>query len=238
MTTPTITATTLWSSSGRAVRLVTTQISYDRMNSAVQRRTTGHRTTGTPERLVAAARECLRTWGAARTSSRAITDLAGANLASITYYFGSKDALVAAALAQELDDWLRPVLDRLAEPGDPALRLVAAIDALQAIFEAQHERVAALLEVFVQAARDGGDDDVVARTWADFRDRLATVIAELRERDVVPPWVEPESMASLILVVAAGTAVGVTVAPDTVSHRAVASQFAGLLLAARSSGSG
>jgi hypothetical protein len=39
-------------------------------------------------------------------------------------------------------------------------------------------------------------------------------------------------MATLILAVAAGTAVGVTVAPDAVSHRAVASQFAGLLLAA------
>jgi AcrR family transcriptional regulator len=203
------------------------------MNSADQRRATGHRPTGTPERLVAAARECLRTRGAARTSSRAITDLAGANLASITYYFGSKDTLVAVALAQELDDWLRPVLDRLAQPGDPALRLFGAIDALQEIFDAQRQRVSALLEVFVLAARDG--DDVVARTWVDFRDRLAAVIVELRDRRVVPSWVAPESMASLILVVAAGTAVGVTVAPDSMSHRAVASQFAGLLLAAQSS---
>jgi AcrR family transcriptional regulator len=202
------------------------------MKPTVQRRATGHRPTGTRERLVAAARECLRTRGAARTSSRAITDLAGANLGSITYYFGSKEALVAEALARELDDWLRPVLDRLAEAGDPALRLLAAIEALQAIFEAQRQRVPALLEVFVQAARDGGGDGVVVRTWADFRDRLAAVIEELRARGVVPSWVEPESMASLILVVAAGTAVGVTVAPEIVSHRAVASQFAGLLLAA------
>jgi AcrR family transcriptional regulator len=202
------------------------------MKPTVQRRAAGHRPTGTRERLVASARECLRTRGAARTSSRAITDLAGANLASITYYFGSKDALVAVALAQELDDWLRPVLDRLAEEGDPALRLLAAVDALHEIFEAQRQRVPALLEVFVHAARDGAGDGVVARTWADFRDRLGAVIEELRARNVVPAWVEPESMASLILVVGAGTAVGATVAPETVSHRAVASQFAGLLLAA------
>jgi AcrR family transcriptional regulator len=204
------------------------------MNSVVQRRATGHRPTGTPARLVAAARECLRTRGAARTSSRAITDLAGANLAAITYYFGSKDALVAVALAQELDDWLGPVLDRLAEPGDPALRLLAAIDALHEIFEAQRERVPALLEVFVQSAREGDrdGDDVVARTWASFSERLAAVIDELRARGAVPSWVEPRPMATLIVVVAAGTAVGVTVAPDSVSHRAVAAQFAGLLLAA------
>jgi AcrR family transcriptional regulator len=198
-----------------------------------QRRTKDRRTTGTRDRLVTAARECLRTRGAARTSSRAITDLAGANLASITYYFGSKEALVAVALTQELDDWLRPVLDRLAEDGDPALRLLAAIEALNEIFEAQRHRMPALLEVFVQAARDGTGDGVTAQTWADFRDRLAAVIDELRRSGAVPPWVEPESMATLILVVATGTAVGVTVAPDTVSHRAVASQFAGLLLAAR-----
>jgi AcrR family transcriptional regulator len=210
------------------------------MNSTVQRRSTGHRPTGTPERLVAAARECLRTRGAARTSSRAITELAGANLAAITYHFGSKDALVAVALAQELDDWLGPVLDRLAEPGDPALRLLAAIDALHEIFEAQRDRVPALLEVFVQSAResardadaDAHADGVVARTWASFTDRLAAVVDELRVRGAVPSWVEPGPMATLIVVVAAGTAVGVTVAPESVSHRAVASQFAGLLLAA------
>jgi AcrR family transcriptional regulator len=199
-----------------------------------QRRSKDRLPTGTRDRLVAAARECVRDRGAARTSSRAITDAAGANLASITYYFGSKDALVAVALAAELDDWLRPVLDRLAENGDPALRLLAAIEALHEVFEAQQERVPALLEVFVQAARDESGDGVVAQTWADFRDRLASVIDELRVDGVVPAWVEPEAMATLILVVAAGTAVSVTVAPETVSHRAVAAQFAGLLLAARS----
>ena len=206
------------------------------MNSAVhstQRRAKDRRPTGTRDRLVAATRECLRTRGSAHTSSRAITDLAGANLASITYYFGSKDALVAVALAQELDDWLRPVLDGLAEAGDPALRLLAAIEALNQIFEAQRDRMPALLEVFVQAAHDGTGDSVAAHTWADFRDRLAAVIDELRRSGAVPQWVEPESMATLILVVATGTAVGVTVAPETVSHRTVASQFAGLLLAAQ-----
>src|SRR5262249_25627823 len=70
-----------------SARFAATWISYECMNPAVQRRATGHRPTGTPERLVAAARECLRTRGAARTSSRAITDLARANLAAITYYF-------------------------------------------------------------------------------------------------------------------------------------------------------
>ena len=201
-----------------------------------QRRTKDRRPTGTRDRLVAATRECLRTRGSVGTSSRAITDLAGANLASITYYFGSKDELVAVALAQELDDWLGPVLDRLADDGDPALRLLAAIDALNEIFESQRDRMPALLEVFVQAARDGSGDHVVARTWSDFRDRLASVIDELRAAGAVPAWVDPDSMATLILVVAAGTAVGVTVASETVSHRGVASQFAGLLLAAQTNG--
>ena len=44
-------------------------------------------------------------------------------------------------------------------------------------------------------------------------------------------------MAALILAVAAGTVVSVTVEPDGASHRDIASQFASLLLAAGSGAS-
>ena len=52
-----------------------------------------------------------------------------------------------------------------------------------------------------------------------------------------PSWVAPDAMAALILAVAAGTVVSVTVEPDGASHRDIASQFASLLLAAGSGAS-
>jgi AcrR family transcriptional regulator len=202
------------------------------MNTARQRRSKERRETGTRERLVEATQGCLRTGGIGRTSSRAIAERAGANLGAITYYFGSKEQLVAVALAAELHDWTQPVLDLLAEPDEPATRLLGAVTALSETFEEQRDRVPGLLEVFVHAARAPDAENPVAATWQHLRTQLAAVIAELRTRDAVPDWVEPGAMAALIVAVAAGTVVSVTVEPERVSHRDIAGQFAALLLTA------
>ncbi len=202
------------------------------MNSSRQRRSKDQRTTGTRDRLLQATQGCLRARGLAETSSRAITERAGANLAAITYHFGSKDQLVAVALASELQEWTQPVLGLLDEPQDPARRLLDAIGALTATFEKQRERVPGLLEVFVHAARDPDPENPIATSWRDLRNRVASVIDELRVSGAVPVWVAPDAMAALILAVAAGTVVSVTVEPSGTSHRDIAAQFASLLLAA------
>ena len=56
----------------------------------------------TAQALLAATRTCVGRKGLATTTSRDITAEAGANLAAITYHFGSKDRLVADALLEEL----------------------------------------------------------------------------------------------------------------------------------------
>jgi AcrR family transcriptional regulator len=202
------------------------------MTTDVQRRSKDHRDTGTRERLVEAAQGCLRTHGLAQTSSRAIAHAADANLGAITYYFGSKEHLVAVALAEELHDWMQPVLDLLADSNDPVTRLLEAVSALNAIFDQQRDRAPGLLEAFVHAARDSDARNPVARIWADLRTRLGQVIRELRASRAVPGWVAPDAMAALILAVGAGTVVSVTIEPDGVGHRGIAAQFASLLLAA------
>lgn len=212
----------------------------------LQRHATGRRDTGARTRLIEAARSCVCAHGVARTTSRLIADAAGENLAAITYYFGSKDTLVAVALATEVDAWIRPVLDRLAEGDDPAARLADAVTMLTATFEAQRQRLPGLLEAFVAAARDGDeprqgglhghvgqhDGNPIRMLWRTARTELATVIAELKGAGAVPAWVQPDAMAALIMAVVAGTAVGEAVADDAVGHRAVAAQFVALLLAA------
>src|ERR1700736_6419164 len=89
----------------------------------------------TRERLVEAARVCVRDAGLAGATSREITRVAGANLAAITYHFGSKDALVAAALFDELERRVGPALRALEAPGAPTERMLAAIQELAAEFE-------------------------------------------------------------------------------------------------------
>ncbi|MCU1430221.1 MAG: hypothetical protein JWL83_4221 [Actinomycetia bacterium] len=185
----------------------------------------------TRTRLLTATRECVRTGGVTGASSRAIAAAAGANLGAITYHFGSKDALVAAALAEEVRAWVQPALDALAAPGDPALAMLDAVRQLSDAFDAARGRSPALLEAIVHAAR--AETSEVGALWQEVRGRLADQIGELREAKAIPAWVEPNAMASLILAVSVGVTVAVAIEPDGPDHRDLAAQFSTLLLAAR-----
>jgi AcrR family transcriptional regulator len=201
--------------------------------TTAQRRSRGHRDHGVRDRLVEAARTCVRTHGVADASSRLIADTAGVNLAAITYYFGSKDELVAAALAEELREWTQPAFERLSAPDDAAQRLLGTVEILVTAFDEQRERVPGLLEVFVHTARDRDPRSPIVAVWAEVRARLAGVIDELQARSVIAEWVDAQAMAALIVAVVAGTVVNETVDPAGPGHRAVATQFAALLLHAR-----
>ena len=60
----------------------------------------GHR-----EDLLASAKRCLVEKGYARTTARDIVAASGANLASIGYHYGSKEALLNQALIQSVREW-------------------------------------------------------------------------------------------------------------------------------------
>ncbi|SDN46792.1 TetR/AcrR family transcriptional regulator [Allokutzneria albata] len=64
----------------------------------------GHR-----EELLAGAKQCLYERGYARTTARDIVAVSGANLASIGYHFGSKEALLTAALIEATEEWAEAV---------------------------------------------------------------------------------------------------------------------------------
>jgi AcrR family transcriptional regulator len=60
---------------------------------------------GNREDLLAGAKRCLYEKGYRRTSARDIAAAAGTSLAAIGYHFGSKDALLNAALIQAGEEW-------------------------------------------------------------------------------------------------------------------------------------
>jgi AcrR family transcriptional regulator len=83
-------------------------------------------------RLIKGALSCLERLPANRITARAIAQEAGANLGSIVYHFGSKDALVTEAVIEGLDRWLEEVSENLARLSslDPAVRLQSAAEAI------------------------------------------------------------------------------------------------------------
>ena len=189
--------------------------------------------TDTRNRLVEATRRCIGTKGLASTTSRDITAEAHVNLAAITYHFGSKDQLVAEALLQALRRWLTPTLEVLNGGGDPSARTLVAIQTLTATFAEHRDDAPAYLQALVEAPRMEPLQDGVVQLWTELRRLLGVHMTDMQQRGQLAAWVDPDAMSSVLVAVANGLVLQVTVDPDGPELEAMASQFGALLLAAR-----
>jgi len=90
------------------------------------------------------ARRCLAEKGYARTTARDIVAASGANLASIGYHYGSKEALLNQALIQSVREWGDRLAATLAEAGPEQVwgRLVDLIGSDRRLLAAQFEGLA------------------------------------------------------------------------------------------------
>jgi AcrR family transcriptional regulator len=131
----------------------------------------GHR-----EALLAAARTCMADRGYARTTARDLVAASGTNLASIGYHFGSKEALLNAAIAESFEDWLGRIRELvLAEgPLDPLDALRKGWAALEQIL-AEHR---ALAVAFVEALAQCERSPALRRQLADCYEHLRTRVGE------------------------------------------------------------
>jgi AcrR family transcriptional regulator len=189
----------------------------------------------TRNQLVAATRRCIAVRGLAGTTSRDITSAADANLASITYHFGSKGQLVATALLDALREWLAPTLDVLAGGGDPAARMMVAIQTLTETFERHREEAPVYLEALVQAPRIEALQLGLTELWSELRQLLDDHMTEMQDGGELAAWIRPDVMASVLIAVANGLVMQAITDPDGPPLPAMTSQFGALLLAARES---
>ena len=128
--------------------------------------------------LLEGALRCLGQMPVDKISARVVAEESGANLASIGYHFGSKDALLAAAVVEGLDRWLDHIGARLAtmpDVADAQVRFQQAVDAAEDTRE-EHEAVA---RAFVVALSRGHHDPVVAGRLAEGFMHTRPRVAEL-----------------------------------------------------------
>jgi AcrR family transcriptional regulator len=183
--------------------------------------------------LVDATLACLAERGPTGTTSRAIAGRAGANLAAITYHFGSKEALVAEALLTSVRGWLEPVLSVLHSDDEPTSRTVRAVAALQSSLADARAALPLHLGALTTAAHNPALRHGLDELLAEVHRLLAGQIAEQVASGYLPPWVEPDAMAHLLVALADGIALHAVLQPDAVDPDAVVAQALALLLAAR-----
>lgn len=189
-------------------------------------------------RLIAATTDLIAKSGPTATTSRAIATEAGENLGSITYYFGSKDELVAQAFATVARDLIQPVVDQLRDQStDPVTKMLAAMQTLQQILANSEDQLPAYVQSLAAASTNDSVRSEVQRLHRELVDVLAAEMTTQRETGDLPSWVIPESMAQLIVSLVNGVALSVTTDRENTDPAAVAAQFAQLLLAARNDAS-
>lgn len=86
---------------------------------------------GNREDLLAGARKCLFEKGYARTTVRDIANASGVSMAAIGYHFGSKEALLTAALGEATREWGTELEKALEDSAGAADRFAAQWDAVR-----------------------------------------------------------------------------------------------------------
>jgi AcrR family transcriptional regulator len=127
--------------------------------------------------LIEGTLRCLERLPLERITARAIAQESGANLASITYHFGSKDNLVTEAVIEGLDRWLADVGDGLGDLASqsPATRFRRASE----VIERSRQRHAGLARNFVGALAKAQHDDRVRAILAAGFHRTRPNVASL-----------------------------------------------------------
>ena len=158
----------------------------------------------TRDRLVSATVDCLREKGLNGLTSREITSRAGANLQAITYYFDSKDALVAAALTELVERRLDPIRAALEAPGDPAARLLAAMTAIKESMAGGRDDLRTYADALAACSTNPALAQALGELHRNLSRYLAALISELQTEGFLAPWVVPEAMAALLVSIGDG----------------------------------
>jgi AcrR family transcriptional regulator len=158
--------------------------------------------TGSKDRLRRAALHCIAQRGYAATSSRDIAREAGANVASINYHFGSKEALVTEALGECFGMWNQRVETAfvaaagLAPHDQLAAILHAAIDSFAELRSSVH----ACIETYAPALRSEELRERMAAGYATVRESVVELATKAMQDGGMPV---PENLAAITSVLMA-----------------------------------
>ncbi|WP_407549783.1 TetR/AcrR family transcriptional regulator [Streptomyces sp. Pv4-95] len=145
----------------------------------------GHR-----EDLLEGAKRCLVEKGYARTTARDIVAASGANLASIGYHYGSKDALMRKALIASVEEWGAGVaeastLDAVAAPdAEPLERFAAVWDQILRHIATEREFIASQVEVLGLLPRDEGLRAAIGEARPEGGEGLVAVFEGVPDTEV------------------------------------------------------
>jgi AcrR family transcriptional regulator len=136
---------------------------------------------GNREKLLTAAIACLRDRGYADTTARDLVAASGANLASIGYHFGGKEALLNEAVAETTRTWARLIEEEVltGPSGDLRRILGASVDR----FDELEPYLRSFVEAFPPALRSPELRESMAAAYEDVRAAGGALLERLAEEE-------------------------------------------------------
>src|SRR4051812_30311126 len=150
--------------------------------------------------LLEAAKRLLRERGYARITARDLVAASGTNLASIGYHFGSKEALLNAAIGASFDEWTERMTRAALSEADesPLGRLMTSWRLMLDDFDAARPMFVAFIEALAQAERAPELRAQLAAMYDGFRREVGATIAEVIGGD------DADVLASFLIAVCDG----------------------------------
>jgi AcrR family transcriptional regulator len=138
------------------------------------------------ERLLEGAKQVLYEKGWARATARDIVAASGTNLASIGYHYGSKDALLTAAMMDGFAEWGKELEALLATDteGEPLEQLESMWTKLIESFSTHRHVWLASFDAFVQAEHSPEIRRALALGYEYARHNMAAILLKVDEGEV------------------------------------------------------
>ncbi|MGW3227987.1 TetR/AcrR family transcriptional regulator [Kitasatospora sp. NPDC001095] len=172
---------------------------------------------GNREDLMAGAKRCLYEKGYGRTTARDVATASGVSLAAIGYHFGSKEALLNAAMIEAIGEMGAAMgavviaANRVSD--DPEVRFAAVWDGLRGVFVEHRGLWAAQFEALAQAGHAPDLAQAFAEAQKEGRLGLAAVFQGVSE---VPDTEEEVARGAFCQTLLAGYCAQWLAAPELV----------------------
>jgi AcrR family transcriptional regulator len=168
------------------------------------------------ERLLQGALRCLREKGYAHTTARDIAAASDANLGSIGYHFGSKEALLGEALSEGFRQWTQHIGRRAlkSESAGPLEHLRNTWSAAAESVEQQRGLMLAFLEALPAAARSPELRTRLAEAAEEARQATEAMIAAAMPAGEEVDQRAARTLASLLIAVVDGLVLQFAIDPE------------------------
>ncbi len=157
----------------------------------------------------------MRQSGRGDITARDLVAASGTNLGSISYHFGSKDALLDEAAKLVFEEWAKTVTHTISADQDapPAKRLARALEMILDDFDAMRPYFLGFIQIVAGSERSPATREQLLIHYRKQRDTVAAMVTELRSDDIDPE--DARHIASLLMSVSDGLMLQSLIDPDS-----------------------